>query len=203
MYHCAQSQDRQKDSKKILDDSKQRDKEAMLTFDCKGWLFITISDSSSIALIKVVHAEAHVPYCTVSVPEEVKRFIQEHSSLTASQVCFVAHNMHTNVVLTSGLQLWKEILKQYPNPAFSRKAVHHLWEERDSKKWKRSNDEVHSAQNLLEELASGAIKGSPCSVDPIYLEQEAGHIALAFALPEHLDRWAGRIRELSIDSTCE
>ncbi|KAF8576232.1 hypothetical protein K439DRAFT_1367795, partial [Ramaria rubella] len=47
---------------------KHRDKLSMFSFDCQGWLCITI-DKTAEAQIKLQHKEDHVPYCVISLTE--------------------------------------------------------------------------------------------------------------------------------------
>ncbi|KAJ7892722.1 hypothetical protein B0H13DRAFT_1886610 [Mycena leptocephala] len=64
----------------------------------------------------------HEKYVCIDVPDDVKQYISANSKLRPPQ-------------------LWKEILKSHPYPAFSNK--HH---------WRRHNDELDSAKILLKEL---------------------------------------------------
>ncbi|KAK6977828.1 hypothetical protein R3P38DRAFT_2581153, partial [Favolaschia claudopus] len=105
-YHCAQIATRQHKSKKGPEGKKQRDKGQMQTFDCQGWLTIWAApDDDSEYFIRIRHQECHEKYVCIDVPEDVKQFIEENSTLRS-------------------YQLWKEILKKHPLPAFSQKAVY-------------------------------------------------------------------------------
>ena len=75
--------------------------------------------------------------------------------------------------------------------------------DQSSQKWKQDPDEVKSAKILINEAAQshGGIS-SLYSVESIPLHEEAGFTALAFALPEILQQWGGRIREIALDSAC-
>ena len=98
-------------------------------------------------------------------------------------------------------KLWDEILKSDPTPSYSRKAVYHLWSDQTCKNWKRDPDEVKSAKILLDEASKPQLgqKGLYV-VQPIPLHEEPGFTAIAFALPEVLCQWGGRIREVALDS---
>jgi hypothetical protein len=91
-------------------------------------------------------------------------------------------------------KLWDEILKSDPTPSYSRKAVYHLWSDQTCKNWKRDPDEVKSAKILLDEASKPQLgqKGLYV-VQPIPLHEEPGFTAIAFALPEVLRQWGGRI----------
>lgn len=82
---------------------------------------------------------------------------------------------------------------------FLRKAIYNLWSAAESKKWKRDEDEVASAKVLLKEW-TGKV-GHRAEI--IELKPEPGLIALAFVLPDLLEKWNDRIREVSMDSTCK
>lgn len=105
------------------------------------------------------------------------------------------------------MQLWYEILQKHPRPSFTRKSVVQLWSRLNSHFWKRDEDEVRSAWMLLEEHrtlpSGGSLSGCYTVVEPIPIEEETGVTAIAFALPEILRQWGGRIREIQLDSACE
>jgi len=98
-------------------------------------------------------------------------------------------------------KLWDEVLKSDPTPSYSRKAVYQLWSDQTCKNWKRDPDEVKSAKILLDEASKPQLgqKGLYV-VQPIPLHDEPGFTAIAFALPEVLWQWGGRIREVALDS---
>lgn len=66
---------------------KHRDKESMQTFDCSGWLHITVSDQSDIASIKLDHHDAHIPYCPIEIPEDIVTYIHDNLKMMPAQVC--------------------------------------------------------------------------------------------------------------------
>ncbi|KAJ7679519.1 hypothetical protein DFH06DRAFT_974484, partial [Mycena polygramma] len=88
-YHCVQNEARQNTSKKSQREGvKHRDKIAMDTFQCHGWLHITVNDSDSIAFVKISHADDHVPYWCIDVPADVMEFVRANPKLTPTQVAF-------------------------------------------------------------------------------------------------------------------
>ena len=76
------------------------------------------------------------------------------------------------------------------------------WAAVDSVNWKHDQDEVKSAKIILEEARESGNHGL-YKVEPIPLRDEPGFVAIAFALPDLLRKWGGRVRELSLDSACE
>jgi hypothetical protein len=99
-------------------------------------------------------------------------------------------------------KLWDEILKTHLKPTFTKKAIFQIWSKIDSQNWKRDEDELKSAKMLLEEARKPGKHGL-YTVEPIPLHEEDGLTAIAFALPDILRKFGGRVRELSLDSTCE
>ncbi|KAJ6602864.1 hypothetical protein DFH09DRAFT_810636, partial [Mycena vulgaris] len=94
--------------------------------------------------------------------------------------------------------LWKEILKTHPHPAFSQKAVYNVWLKNQQTQWRRHDDELKSAKILLKEFTHDPIY----QLEPISLPDDGGGCtAIAFALPSLLRKWAGTIREVGFDST--
>jgi len=47
----------------------------MDTFQCGGWLHITVMDGGDDVLVKLKHLDDHVPYWTIDVPEEIQSFV--------------------------------------------------------------------------------------------------------------------------------
>jgi hypothetical protein len=86
MYTCAQNACTQNKSQKSADASKQRDKLRMRSFDCKGWLVMLVAEGSDEITVKLSHKEAHVPYCSVGIPDDVKRFVDANAQLSMTAV---------------------------------------------------------------------------------------------------------------------
>ncbi|KAJ7756443.1 hypothetical protein DFH07DRAFT_742593 [Mycena maculata] len=178
-YHCAQISTRQHKSKKIVDTEKQRDKGQMRTFNCQGWLTVWASPDNSEYFIRLRHQECHEKYVCIDLPDDVKKLIGKNSKMRS-------------------FQLWKEILKTYPRPAFSQKAVYNLWSKHQQTQWRRHDNELESAKILLKEFS----RDPRYEIEPISLPADGGGCtAIAFALPSLIREWAGTIREVALDST--
>ncbi|KAK7026186.1 SWIM-type domain-containing protein, partial [Favolaschia claudopus] len=181
-YNCAQSSSQQRKSIKVEDVSKQRDKGKMTVYPCDGWLTIWGSADTSEWFVRIRHNDCHQKYVSVEVPPDVKAYILENVDLRTSQ-------------------LWKQILVKHPKPTFTRKSVYNIWAKAQQDRWKRHEDELKSARILLEEFSK---QGSKYEVEPIPLPdggKSAGFQAFAFAIPTFLRKWAGKIREIGLDST--
>jgi hypothetical protein len=87
IYSCSQDKDRQKKPQKVQrEGAKQRDKESMDTFDCHGHLQIVLSPYDTLALVKLIHRDDHIPYWNIDVPKDVRDFIHANPNLTPQQV---------------------------------------------------------------------------------------------------------------------
>ncbi|EJD54251.1 hypothetical protein AURDEDRAFT_156030 [Auricularia subglabra TFB-10046 SS5] len=182
-YSCAQNADRKAKPQKHADPAKQRDKIPLDTFDCHGWLHISVSDASDVVFVKLSHKKDHVHYSCIDIPPDVLDLVANGGDLTVSQ-------------------LWAQILEKHPCPNFTRKSIHNLWAKRDALKWKRHEDQLKSAEILLEE---GKKKGGlgMYAVQPLDLQPEPGFEALAWSLPAMIGQWGGRVREVALDSAWE
>ncbi|XP_006462497.1 hypothetical protein AGABI2DRAFT_119353 [Agaricus bisporus var. bisporus H97] len=177
-YSCSQSSSRKAKSQKN-DNTKQRDKLPMDFFNCEGWLYITIHNSDNIALVKLRHREAHIPYWSIDVPEEIKKMVADNPLLNVTQ-------------------LWSEVLKVIPQPHFSRTAIYRLWLNHQCQKWKRDSDELKSAMAVLMEAQQSPERFT--QAEPIPLPDIEGYKAIAFSLPDIIRQWGSHIREISLDS---
>ncbi|KAG8912440.1 hypothetical protein FRC01_005099 [Tulasnella sp. 417] len=143
---------------------------------------VTISDATMREYVDIMvsHSEDHVPYCAISLPPEVRKFIQDSPDKDPTQI-------------------WKEILRKYPNPNFTRDSVYQFWHDRAKAKWTSAADEVTSARNLLKRGAEPGGLGEH-RVEEILIEEPEGLSVIAFSLPDMISRWRDRIREAAIDS---
>jgi len=83
MYNCAQNTDQQHAPLKSCQEGvKNCDKELMETFDCSGWIHITLSDLSNVTFIKLTHYQDHIPYCPINIPEAIEKYVQDNLKLT-------------------------------------------------------------------------------------------------------------------------
>ncbi|KAG6871393.1 hypothetical protein C0995_005157 [Termitomyces sp. Mi166 len=140
-------------------------------------------EGSAVALVKLKHQDDHIPYWCIDVPQDVQDFIKSNSALNPAQ-------------------LWDEILKDNPTPAFSQKAVYHIWHNLTSHKWKHHMDEVQSVHMLIEEASHQANDLDPLYiVQSIHVHEEDGCIGITLAPPGLLKLWKDRICEISLDST--
>ena len=88
MYHCAQNRKRQRASKAAAktDECKGRAKDQRDTFNCKGWMHVTVFEGSDEVFVKMKHNDCHVPYWDVSVPEDIKDYIRANPKLKMSDI---------------------------------------------------------------------------------------------------------------------
>lgn len=200
-YNCAQLSTRQKKPKKVADKKDQHDKDCMHTFDCDGWLTIWACPDTDDLFVRLKHKDNHVPYFCIDVPADVQQFVKDNPRLRGPEVrTTMTLKKHCD---SQYCQLWNEILKTYPTPNFSRRAVHTLYMKSHQSEWKRDDDEIKSAKKLLEEF-SQKDKGSPYHIEPIPMPDNAddGYTAIAFSMPNLIRKWGGKIVEIALDSTC-
>jgi hypothetical protein len=86
MYSCSHNSDTQRKDQKGKDRGKHRDKLKMKSFACNGWLHVIVAEDSDCIRVKLSHDEAHVPFCTVSIPDDVKDFISANAKLSMTAV---------------------------------------------------------------------------------------------------------------------
>lgn len=75
----------------------------MDTFECKGWLHITVTEGCNVVTVKLKHEDDHVPYWKIDVPQDVQDFIRENLSMRPTQVSDSIHMNHEHLlILDSG-----------------------------------------------------------------------------------------------------
>jgi hypothetical protein len=77
----------------------------------------------------------------------------------------------------------------------TQKQIYALWSELNEGEWRLDDDQVKSAQMILEKLEG-------IEVEIIPIRSETGIHSIAFAFEEILDEWAEMTEELAMDSTC-
>lgn len=98
IFNCTQNKKCQNPSKKSQKPGvKNRDKGWMETFECGGWMHVTVSDVANQVLVKYGHNMAHMPYCSQKVPEIIEEIIMKNPHLTVDQV--TAHYSHIHCML--------------------------------------------------------------------------------------------------------
>ena len=58
----------------------------MCSFECDGWLHITIDDRTMDAAIVIQHKDDHIPYFVIGLPEDVKKLISDRCKENVTQV---------------------------------------------------------------------------------------------------------------------
>ncbi|THU77980.1 hypothetical protein K435DRAFT_692671 [Dendrothele bispora CBS 962.96] len=148
----------------------------MDSFNCNGWLFMTIFEGESFAQVQLKHTHDHVIYSEMHVPPEVQEYVENNFKMSTTAI-------------------WNELLKKYPNPGFKRRSIYNIAANARRKQWYRDPDELKSAKILLEES-----KTSKYSIADVDLPEVDGFSGLAFSLPNVMLKFGGRVREVSLDS---
>ncbi|KAG9022921.1 hypothetical protein FS837_006091, partial [Tulasnella sp. UAMH 9824] len=176
-YFCSQWDGRQTKPKVHTDDpDARRDREYMMRFPCGGCLRITIDDNIPLwARVRIVHHAAHIPWVDIGPSDEIKAFINDNKRLNPSK-------------------LWKEIRHRWPETEMTAMQVSNHWSKANEGVWKLDEDQVKSAQLLVEQAAGK-------EVEIVALHAEPGMLAIAFALKEPLEEWGEETAEIAFDGT--
>ncbi|KIO32623.1 hypothetical protein M407DRAFT_51047, partial [Tulasnella calospora MUT 4182] len=154
----------------------------MSAFECNGRVKITAGARTIAKYIDIVvsHEIDHVPYCYISLPSDMQDLIRNSPDRNPSQI-------------------WKEVLKRYPTPTFTRDSVFQMWHDIAKQKWKSDVDEITSARNLLKKGANPGGLGQYC-FEEIRFEEPEGMSVIGFSIPGMIEKWISRIREAAMDS---
>ncbi|OSC99965.1 hypothetical protein PYCCODRAFT_1342865, partial [Trametes coccinea BRFM310] len=151
----------------------------MERFPCSGWLHLTVSDVSEIAIISVKHKCDHVAYLNIDLPNHWKAYIEEHArTQTPGQV-------------SPSLAV---VEKQIDVP-FRSKAVYYYWGTVCRREWRLSDTPLASARKFLEE------RGEEFNVRALDIKEEPGTEVVAFYVKDFVNEWARNTQELGLDST--
>ena len=86
-YHCAQHEGVQTKHQLHIEEKKQWGSTCMAHFQCKGVLQVTIpDDSKNHVRIRMLHAEPHIHYMDIAIPENIWKLIVENKGSAASSV---------------------------------------------------------------------------------------------------------------------
>ncbi|CAK5273379.1 unnamed protein product, partial [Mycena citricolor] len=100
-----------------------------------------------------------------------------------------------------GPQIWKEILKTYPEPLFSYHQVYNHLLKLNSGSWRLDEDEEKSARFLIEKLCAERPDSAVLEHIELPDDPDDGYTAFAFGLPSLIKKWGGCVLELQLDST--
>ncbi|KAF9508382.1 hypothetical protein BS47DRAFT_1302935, partial [Hydnum rufescens UP504] len=154
-------------------------------FKCNGMLKLTLCDSNQIICVTFSHDLHHIPYCAISLPDNIKELIRCQMNSMPKEV--------RGYILCP---IWKEITQLEHNAEFTQAQVYAEWVRINESMWRRDKDQVKSARILLWE-ANGV------EVEEINIRDEPGVSVLAFALKFAIDNWGEQTVKLAIDGTCE
>ncbi|KAJ7852598.1 hypothetical protein B0H13DRAFT_2359391 [Mycena leptocephala] len=176
-YYCAQNEDEVKKSQLHDEPRKRRTRMKMSRFPCKGTLQITVDDDNLEIpqRLKLKHHQSHLHYVDISISKNIHDFVEAQKHESAATI-------------------WTRVLAENPGTEVTQKQIYALWSELNEGAWRLDDDQVKSAQMILEKL-----EGTDVEIIPI--RAEPGIHAIAFALKEVVDGWAEEREELAMDST--
>ncbi|KAF9516176.1 hypothetical protein BS47DRAFT_1292824 [Hydnum rufescens UP504] len=152
-------------------------------FKCNGTLKLTLCDSNQIVHVTFSHDLHHIPYCVISLPNNIKELIRRRMNSMPKEVC--------GYILCL---IWKEITQLEHEAEFMQAQVYAEWVQINESVWQCDKDQVKSARILLQE-ANGV------EVEEINIHDEPGVSMLAFVLKFTVDNWGEQTVELAIDGT--
>ncbi|KZT57507.1 hypothetical protein CALCODRAFT_434063, partial [Calocera cornea HHB12733] len=178
-YWCSQDSHAAKHPKPEVDEErKPRDHIGMDRFDCQSHLVIVIKQHTTHTVqIYFQHCQMHLPYYDVRLPEDVAEYMRTNLSLGPSAI-------------------YMSIQRQHLGPDVTRKQVHSAWTRMSETIWRRSQNEIHSGQQLLDE--SDEVDHFKDLVIP------SGVTMVAWAYTKLITSIGPQnIYEISLDATCE
>ncbi|KAJ7442849.1 hypothetical protein FB451DRAFT_1057229 [Mycena latifolia] len=188
-YFCAQNEKEITKTRLIDDERKRRARMKMDRFPCNGWLHVTVdSADQSTMRLRMLHHRAHCKYVNISIGDKIKELVEKMKDQPASK----DQGMFTE----NSAQIWTQVLQDYPATEITQKQIYRLWSELNESAWRLDDDQVKSAQKLLEKMHGKEI-------EPIPITQEDGIHCIVFGFKEVLDTWAEKNEELAMDSTCK
>lgn len=177
-YWCCQdAKHKAKEHLSKKDDAKRRDYVGMVRYDCDSKLSISSRDVGERTLIHVYlrHHKNHREYYDVQMPPAASDIIRDHlETATPHSLVTVIQERFVNVTAAQ---------------------VHTAWTRMSEVLWRRQDDPVKSAVELLKEYED--------DVDYFEINVEEGVVMVAFGLKRILHAMKGRVVEIATDATCE
>ncbi|KAJ7712996.1 hypothetical protein B0H16DRAFT_1341846 [Mycena metata] len=184
-YFCAQNEKEVTKTRLVDDQRKRRARMKMERFPCNGWLHVTIdSEHPEHVRLRVQHHRVHCHYVDISLSEDITKLL------------FLSPFRSRMAANADRIQIWTRVLQDYPGTEVTQKQIYALWSRMNEEAWRLDDDQVKSAQKLLEKM-----HGKEIEIIPI--RQEEGLHCIAFGFKEVLDGWAEQNEELAMDSTCK
>ncbi|KAF7344983.1 SWIM-type domain-containing protein [Mycena venus] len=176
-YYCAQNEDEVKKPQLHDEPQMHRARMKMSRFPCKGTLQITV-DNNNLELplrLKLKHHQSHIHYVDISINKNIRDLVEG-----------MKHDSATNI--------WTRVLAQNPGTEVTQKQIYALWSELNEGEWRLDDDQVKSAQMILQKMEGTEVEFIP-------IRSEPGIHSIAFAFKEVLDGWAKENEELAMDLT--
>jgi hypothetical protein len=78
---------------------KHRSRGQMDSFDCDGWMHITVFKGSNEVFVKLKHKDCHVPYWRTDVPKHIQEYVKENPKLKTPQVGRLSYHVKNNELI--------------------------------------------------------------------------------------------------------
>ncbi|KAJ7240933.1 hypothetical protein C8J57DRAFT_1561968, partial [Mycena rebaudengoi] len=176
-YYCAQNRDEMQKPRQHEDPRKRRARMTMTRFECDGMLHITIDDDAQKAplRLRLQHHEPHLHYVEITINQKIKTLVES-----------LKHESATNI--------WTHVLRENPETEITQKQIYALWSDLNEGAWRLDDDQVKSAQMVLQKMEGTEVELIPINPEP-------GIHSITFGFKEILDGWAEKTEELAMDST--
>ncbi|KAI0348907.1 hypothetical protein OH77DRAFT_1465898, partial [Trametes cingulata] len=169
-FSCAQSVDREHKAK-VPKGEKSRVTRRMDRFHCSGWMHLTLDQNSDVVGLSMKHAQEHVAYVDVELPEKWKDYIRQYArTLNPGKVRLLKTQYFAN-------------------------AVYYYWHIVTREEWRLADSPFKSAQMFVQQ------KGKEHCIALLEVETEPGVEVLAFYVTDFMQAWAKNTQELAMDST--
>ncbi|KAJ7810343.1 hypothetical protein B0H13DRAFT_1667537, partial [Mycena leptocephala] len=114
-FFCAQNE-KEETKMRLTDDlRKRRARMKMDRFPCNGYLHVTVNPNSpEIVRLRLQHHRAHCHYVDISLPDDIKKLVEDMKDQPASNVCHP-------------ICIWTRILQDYPNTQVTQKQIYTHW----------------------------------------------------------------------------
>jgi hypothetical protein len=149
-------------------------------YNCRSGLTISVSHAAGKQTVKIhlKHHTHHEPYFSIDMPPEVLQMLRE------------------NILIATPSALVTIIRTKYPQVSAAQ--IYAAWRKMSESLWKRGDDQMDSASELLKEFEKA---GKVDVFSEMKVEEDV--TAMAWGLPQIASRIKASVVEVAMDATCE
>lgn len=118
-FFCAQNEKEETKTRLTDDLRKRRARMKMDRFPCNGYLHVTVNPNSpEIVRLRLQHHRAHCHYVDISLPDDIKKLVEDMKDQPASNVCHpICVVAVCSLIFVSDLDPYSTGLSQYAGHA--------------------------------------------------------------------------------------